>query len=286
MRHGHEDVAQRYSVLCLDEFMATDVADAMVIGELFRALWRAGVVVLATSNRRPDELYNNGIQRHLFLPFVKELERRCKVVRLRSDKDYRMEIMQRNSAAAMDSRAERGPQSSRSRFFAVRARAGVAATDSNPAFERLWAAYTVGLHVERKAFVLGHGRRVPLRACEELNALRIDLLQLCGETEQPMGVADYLAIATEFDAVLVDALPVLDLADLYVMRRWSPAGEPASASAALSRDTATATITVFTLLRGAGRPEQRSSSQSWRSTSRACMGHTSSPRVCASTDVP
>jgi predicted ATPase len=215
-----DDVAQRHSVLCLDEFMVTDVADAMVIGELFRALWRAGVVVVATSNRRPDELYNNGIQRRLFLPFVKELERRCKVVRLRSDKDYRMEIMQRNSAAAVESRAERGPQSSRSRFFAVRARAGVAVNDSNPAFGRLWAAYTAGLHVERKAFVLGHGRRVPLRACEELNALRIDFQQLCGETEQPMGVADYLAIATEFDAVFVDALPMLDLADLDVMRRW------------------------------------------------------------------
>jgi predicted ATPase len=173
---------------------------------------------VATSNRRPDELYNNGIQRHLFLPFVKELERRCKVVRLRSDKDYRMEIMQRNSAVA--DRAEQRPQSSRSRFFAVRGRAGVAASDCNPAFERLWAAYTAGMHVERKVFVLGHGRRVPLRACEELNTLRIDFQQLCGETEQPMGVADYLAIATEFDAVFVDALPVLDLADLDVMRRW------------------------------------------------------------------
>ncbi|OAQ97714.1 hypothetical protein LLEC1_04333, partial [Akanthomyces lecanii] len=98
MEHGNDidavpfvaaDIAEQGNVLCFDEFQTTDVADAMILRRLLEALMSHGVVMVTTSNRHPDELYKNGIQRESFIPAIKLLKTRLHVINLDSPTDYR-----------------------------------------------------------------------------------------------------------------------------------------------------------------------------------------------------
>ena len=85
------EIAGEAGLLCLDEFQVTDIADAMILGRLFKGLFERGAVVVATSNAEPRELYRNGLNRQLFLPFVDMLEERMDVVELAAAKDFRLQ---------------------------------------------------------------------------------------------------------------------------------------------------------------------------------------------------
>lgn len=85
-----DDVAARTHVLCLDELFVTDVADAMILHRLFGRLWDRGIVLIATSNRKPDDLYLGGLQRALFLPFIDRLKEACVIHDMASPTDYRL----------------------------------------------------------------------------------------------------------------------------------------------------------------------------------------------------
>lgn len=83
-------VTEQARILCLDEFQVTDVADAMILKRLFESIWQQGCIVVATSNRAPEDLYFNGINRPVFLPFIDTLKQYCDVHLIGSGQDHRL----------------------------------------------------------------------------------------------------------------------------------------------------------------------------------------------------
>ena len=175
-------IAEQAWLLCFDEFHVTDIADAMILGRLFTRLFELGVVVVATSNLAPTELYKDGLNRALFLPFLGLLQEHCEVVRLDARVDFRLEKLTGMPTWYVpdDAKAE-------------------AALDE--AWRRLAGALAGAPH---DLMVKGHVVHVP-RAT--MGVARFSFADLCG---QPLGAADYLKIAHEFHTIILDHIPVLE----------------------------------------------------------------------------
>ncbi len=172
-------IANTAGLLCFDEFHVTQIADAMILGRLFGQLFDLGVTIVATSNRRPSDLYKDGINRQLFLPFIKRLEDELDVIELKSVRDYRLERL----TAAPVYYSPLGPEADASMDAAFARLAGGAP----PLPETL--------------DVQGRKLTVPEQAT---GVARFTFDRLC---KQPLGAADYLAIARRYPTVLIDRVP-------------------------------------------------------------------------------
>jgi cell division protein ZapE len=168
-------------LLCFDEFHVTDIADAMILGRLFEALWAEGVVIVATSNRAPDELYENGLNRQLFLPFIALLKAHMQVVRVAGPKDFRLDRL-------------KGAQV----YFSP------PDADNRRRFEALWTTLTDGVE-ETGATLEVLGRRIRLPHSVG-GHLRASFVSLCGAN---LGAQDYLALARRFHSVFLEDVPRL-----------------------------------------------------------------------------
>jgi cell division protein ZapE len=185
-------IAAEAALLCFDEFQVHDIVDAMILGRLFEALFARLVVVVATSNTVPDDLFKGKPGRDAFLPFIKLIKSNLDVLVLAAARDYRRERMAGLKAW----------------YVPVDGRADAAMT-------RVFETLTEGEAVHASSLTIA-GRKliVPLTA---RGAARFDFSALCGEA---LGPGDYLALATHYETILIDGIPRLSPDNFDEARRF------------------------------------------------------------------
>lgn len=168
-------------LLCFDEFSVTDIADAMILSRLFGELFQRGCILVATSNVEPDNLYRDGLNRSLFLPFVDLLKKHVEILPLDSLTDYRME---KDSGLPV-----------------FRHPLGV---EADMAMDAAWRRETAGGAAKAETISF-RGRGIPVPQAVGRIA-RFSFADLC---ERPLGAADYLEILAHYDTLFVDHVPFL-----------------------------------------------------------------------------
>jgi len=187
-----KDLASEAWLLCFDEFHVTDIADAMILGRLFTQMFARGVVVVATSNVAPADLYKDGLNRALFVPFIHMLEERMDIVRLASRTDFRLEKLAGLPVWHVPADA-----------------AADAALDD--AWRRLARDHDGGA---QQLPIKGRSIRVPRAA---MGVARFSFHDLC---EEPLAAADYLRIAHEYHTIILDHIPVMSFDNRNAAKRF------------------------------------------------------------------
>ncbi|SER65633.1 cell division protein ZapE [Nitrosomonas sp. Nm51] len=179
-----QQIARQAVLLCFDELQVSDIADAMVVARLFNELFRQGVVVVATSNRQPDDLYKNGLNRHRFVPFIDHVKAVMEVIALNGPMDYRYDRLKGIDTYFYPVN-EQTTTALSTVFFRLTDRS-VEDRDKVPSGELIVQG--------RKLFVPKSARGVAVFSFKRLCA-------------NPLGPADYLAIARAYHTVIVVAIP-------------------------------------------------------------------------------
>jgi cell division protein ZapE len=192
IRRVAEDLAAETWLLCFDEFHVTDIADAMILGRLFAQLFERGIVLVATANVPPDELYKDGLNRALFLPFIDMLNARMDIVQLGARTDFRLEKLAGQPV-----------------WYVPDDAAADASLDQ--AWRRLGGGERGGA---LELAVKGRSVQVP-RAFR--GVARFSFHDLC---EEPLAAAEYLRIAREFHTVILDHVPVMAYDDRNAAKRF------------------------------------------------------------------
>ncbi len=187
-----DGIAAEAALLCFDEFQVNDIADAMILKRLFEALFDRGVIVVATSNTRPDDLFKGQPGRDAFLPFIGVLNRRLDVLMLESGRDFRRSRLRGMTTwhVPADARAER-------------------------ALDAAFAELTGNAEgYPETLMVMGRKFTVPLTA---EGVARFDFAALCGAAR---GAGDYLALATHYHTLILDGIPRLSPDNYDEARRF------------------------------------------------------------------
>lgn len=187
------DIAQKCRVLCLDELFVSDIADAMLLGNLFQRLSANGVTLVFTSNVPPQGLYRNGLQRQRFLPAIAHLEQNLDVVAVDGSVDYRLR------------------QLIKARIYLDSADAATPA-----ALQMIYDDLADDEADDGTRQITVLGRRIPV-VRESDNVIWFEFAAICGG---PRGQTDYIEIAREYQSVLVTGIPVLTAADDNDARRF------------------------------------------------------------------
>ncbi|MBM09069.1 MAG: cell division protein ZapE [Magnetovibrio sp.] len=172
-------IVDRAWLLCFDEFHITDIADAMILGRLFEALFSRGVVIVATSNRHPTDLYKDGLQRARFTPFIKLFMDKMEIFEFDNDTDYRLEKLRSINVYLVSSGRE-------------------ASAELGRAFDKLATGMLI-----RPRILKVNGRDVRIAKTAEGIAFT-NFTDLCG---LPLGPSDYLTIAGFFHTLILAEIP-------------------------------------------------------------------------------
>ena len=186
-------IASEATLLAFDEFQVTDVADAMILGRLFEKLFAAGVIVVATSNTPPQRLYEGGINRGLFLPFIAMIEEKMQVVELNGPRDYRLGHMDDLTVYMTPLNAE---------------------TDA--AMDAAWERLTDTKRGNPQTLFVFQRKLIVPQA--EKGVARFTFDAVCRE---PLGAVDYVALAKAFHTILIDRVPSFGPEDGNVARRFT-----------------------------------------------------------------
>jgi cell division protein ZapE len=187
-----QNIAAEAQLLCFDELHVTDIADAMIIGRLFQGLWSAGTVIVATSNTHPYQLYKNGLNRQLFLPFISMIEQNMEIAELAAQKDFRLDKL---AGAQL--------------YFTPVDSLARAGLDAH--WERL-----TGHHPGKSTIIDVKGRSLAVPQAS-MGVARFDFAELC---DRPLGANDYLHLAHAFHTVILDGVPIIDPGRRDIARRF------------------------------------------------------------------
>ena len=197
-----QQLAQEAQLLCFDEFQVTDIADAMILKRLFLLLlldWN--VVVVATSNRPPDDLYEGGINRSLFLPFIDILKHTSDIISMEdSRKDYRLETRAGGQSYFCSNKDVHGDNNINNNMQAQ--------------LEEIFGGTASG--TEAEIIPVLFGRTVQVARLNDRCAW-FDFSELC---YQPLGAADYISLCCRFPVLIIDCVPQLDANHLNEARRF------------------------------------------------------------------
>lgn len=174
-------ISEKYVVICFDEFFVSNIADAMLLGELFKTFFERGLCLIATSNLPPDDLYKNGIQRERFLPVIELLKQHTQIVHLETGKDYRKRHPFK--ATVYFTPIEKNTTEKLQALFDYYAKKSPVYTHPIKLYERL-------LKIERAAN----------------KVIWFDFMAICG---RPRSQKDYLALVKNYDVFIVSHLPVI-----------------------------------------------------------------------------
>lgn len=176
-------IAREHRLLCFDEFQVTDIADAIIMTKLFGELWKNGVILIATSNRPPGDLYKGGLNRHYFLPFIDALEKQCIVHHVDSTMDYRT-FGERSVNTYFTPLSPSNTRRLHEKFIS-----SVSSVES----------VTISIMMNREIIVKGNA---DARTCW------VTFAEMC---ESYRGAADYAAICREMDHIYMDGIPRLSV---------------------------------------------------------------------------